>query len=416
MRNTSAGYHTFSFYQKVTTDDYSMLVSDFSVYRNKNKDIQSFPLEDKSGKKIGWEYTYKKHRGIRWLLLSSQAANGFSWQGIAVIINPMALTEGNYIVVSQKDSLDSVERIFNDEAKKISPLLSKFGLCSLNRADFCLNIDLKELGIPCSPEMMITLIKQGNIPKGYKERRYYDKKLHRKTTCKTSFYLEGKSMNINYYWKYPQQANEAHPNFLFRESSRDVIRLEVQYRYPKLYPLAREYRQESKFFISMDNLSIEDMYQRFASGEPYTPSIPVDVMLSDKVADRVNHKHFAQIIGRGDYFTLDGAKSIVESYNYRREKEERMIWTLEWIKKWQGIARAKSELHGPDLDDFKRSLKDLNCIGVNPVTIPHKWNIEHIPNLLRAYDESIYEEELVPEQEYITRQHIIEYLSESTSR
>ena len=411
MKNTSAGYHTFSFYQKVNSDDYSMLINDFVMYRHKNDDIKDFPIKDKDGKTIGWEYTYKKNKGIRWLLLSSTAVNGFSWQGVAVIINPKALIEGDYIAAAQGDDLAMLERIFNSEAKRISPILWKFGLCSLNRADFCLNIDLKELGIPCSPEMMITLIKQGNIPKGYKERRHYDAKLHRKTTCKSSFYLEGKSMNINYYWKYPQQANEVHPNFLFREASHDVIRLEVQYKYPKLYPLTREYKRESKFFVSMDDLSLEDVYQRLVSREPYNPSIPVDTMLSSKVSDRVNRKHFTQIIGQGDYFTLDGARDIVESYNYRRDKEERMIWTLELIKKYQGIANAKSKLYGPDLDDFKRSIKDLNSIGVNPVTIPRRWNIAHIPNLLRAYDDSIYEEELIPKQEYIVRQHIADFLS-----
>ena len=295
-------------------------------------------------------------------------------------------------------------------------MLLKFGLCSLSRADFCLNIDLKELRIPCSPDKMIALIKQGNIPKGYKERSQYDEKLHRKVTSKNSFYLEGRSMNFNYYWKYPQQADEAHPNFLFRESSHDVIRLEVQYKYPKLYPLAREHKQESKFFVSTDGLSVEELYQKIIAGEMYRPSIPVDVMLSDKVSDRVNRKHFVQIIGKGDYFTLDGARSIVESYNYRHDKEERLIWSLEWIRKCHGIARAKSKLHGMDLADLKRSLKDLDSIRVNPVTIPRRWNIEYIPNLLRAYDESIYEEELVPKQEYIARQHIIEFLSERSSR
>lgn len=412
MKNTSAGYHTFSFYQKLSIDDYSMLVNDFRVYKHKNEDMKNFPIKDKSGNVIGWEYTYLRNKGIRWLLLSSMAPNGFSWQGIAMIVNPKALIEGNYITAAQESDLDVVEKVFNNEAKRISPILLKFGWCSLNRADFCLNIDLKELGIPCTPEMMITLIKQGNIPKHYKERRWYDERLHRKVADKNSFYLESKSMTINYYWKYPQQEDASHPNFLFRESSRNVIRLEVQYKYPKLYPIAKEHRQESKFFKSTEELSFEEIYQEIAFHETHNPSIPVDVMLSSRVSDRIIRKHFAQIIGRGDYFTLDGARSIVESYNYRSDKEERMIWTLEWIKKYHGIAKAKTKLHGPDQVDFKRSLKDLDSILVNPVTIPRRWNIKYIPNLLCVYDENIYEEALIPEQEYIAKQHIKEFLSE----
>lgn len=416
MRNTSAGYHTFSFYQKLSNDDYTMLISDFREYRHKIGDIKDFPIKDKHGKVIGWEYTHLRDKGIRWRLLSSEASNGFSWQGIAVIVNPKALIEGDYITAAQESDIDVVGKKFNDEAKRISSVLLKFGWCSLSRADFCLNIDLKELGIPCTPEMMIALIKQGNIPKHYKERRWYDESLHRKVADKNSFYLENKSMTINYYWKYPQQEDTSHPNFLFRESSRNVIRLEVQYKYPKLYPIAKEHRRESKFFISPEGLSAEEMYQEITSPETPNPSIPVDVVLSGRVSDRIIRKHFAQIIGRGDYFTLDGARSIVESYNYRHDKEERMIWTLRWIRKNYGIARAQAKLHGPDQAEFKRSLKDLNSIGVNPVTLPRRWNIEYIPNLLRTYDESIYEEELIPEQEYTARQHIADYLAELSSR
>ena len=413
MKNTSVGYHTFSFYQRVNSDDYSMLINDFMMYKHKNEDIKDFPIKDKDGKTIGWEYTYKRNKGIRWLLLSSKAANGFSWQGVAVIINPKALIEGDYISAAQEDDLAMVERTFNDEAERISPILLKFGLCSLNRADFCLNIDLKELGIPCSPEQMITLIRQGNIPKCYKERSRYDKKLHRQVSDKNSFYLEGKSMNINYYWKYPQQEDEAHPNFLFRELSHDVIRLEVQYKYPKLYPLAKEVRKNSKFHVSLDDISIEALYQAFAYDEVHSPSIPIDVTLSGKVSDSVNRKHFAQIIGRGDYFTLNNARNIVKSYGYRRDKEDRLIFTLSQINDCHGVAKAKAKLHGPDVSDFNRSLKDLDSILVNPVTIPRRWNIRHIPNLLRAYDDSIYVEELIPEQEYIARQHIVELLSKN---
>lgn len=106
------------------------------------------------------------------------------------------------------------EKIFNDEAAKISPLLKKLGLCSLSRVDPCLNIDLRELDFPCSAEQMMRLIKQGNIPKHYKERELkYDDKQHRKIMDKTSFYLESKSSVINYYLKYPQQ-DEGHPNYL----------------------------------------------------------------------------------------------------------------------------------------------------------------------------------------------------------
>ena len=165
-------------------------------------------------------------------------------------------------VSSEEDNLETVEKIYNGEAAKISPLLSSFGSCSLNRVDPCLNIDIKELGITYTAEQMMILIKRGNIPKHYKERKEeYDKKQHRWVTDKNSLYLESKSATINYYWKYPKQ-NEKHPNFAFRELSKNVIRPEVQYKYLKLYPLFKNLRHKSKFYISYENLSMEELYER----------------------------------------------------------------------------------------------------------------------------------------------------------
>ena len=76
-----------------------------------------------------------------------------------------------------------------------------------------------------------------------------------------------------------------------------------------------------------------------------------------------------------------------------------------------GITKSKSKLKGPDLDEFKRSLNDLDKILVNPVTIPRRWGIRHIPNLLSAYYDSVYEEQLISGQEYLARQHIDKILS-----
>lgn len=398
------GYHTFAFFQKVQNEEFSSLTTDFIAYANRSDDIKRVP------KKNGWEYTYKERKGIRWRLVSFQDNNGFMVQGVTVVINPRVLIDKNYIVASEEDDLDLAGELYNREAEKISPILLKFGECSLNRADVCLNIDLNELGISCTPEQMMFLIKQGNIPKHYIERKENrDDKQHRKTTDKDSFYLMCKSATINYYWKYPKQ-NEKHPNFSFRELSRNVIRLEVQYKYLKLYMLSKNIKHESKFYVSGDNLSIEQMYERLVH-DMHNPSIPIDVVLSEKVYDDIVRKNFNRILRKGDYFTLDGAESIIKSYHFRPDKEERIIETLEFVNECRGIAKAKSKLHGSDLNDFNRTLRDLDNMWINPVTIPRRWKIRYIPNLLRAYDEACYEERLLFKSEYEAWKHIDDFLS-----
>lgn len=294
--------------------------------------------------------------------------------GVIVIVNPKSLIKKDYIAAAKEADFELTEKLFNEEAARISPLLKELGFCSLSRVDPCLNIDLKELNFPCSPEQMMMLIKQGNIPKHYKEREVkYDKKQHRKIKDKNGFYLESKSSVINYYWKYPQQ-NEGHPNYSFRESSHDVIRMEVQCKYSKLYMLSKNIREKSRFYVSSDDLSLEEMYERLINGI-FNPTNPADVILKDEILENITQKHFLKVLRKGDYFTINDARSIVESYNFRREKEERLIYALELVSDCRGIANAKSKLHGPDLDDFKRSMKDLDDILVNPVTIPRRFNI-----------------------------------------
>ena len=403
MTNSSAGYHTFSLYQKLTSDEYQELNSDFLFYWNRNKDIiNRTPMKNSKGKQTGWLYFYCKNKGIQWILNASSNDKDFSWYGVTSVINPKALLENNYITAARESDLSRVEEIYNCEAQKISKILNNFGEAPVNRADYCINIDLKELGLPCTPEQMMHLIRQGNIPKNFQERLVYNKEQHRFTSEPDCLYLKNKQVHVNYYWKYAQLHDEDHPTFSSREEYRNVIRFEIQYKHNKLYRLLKDKKQDSKFYFPENH---EDYFTMWYYGFR-NPSIPVDIALTSNISTAVNKKYFYKIVGSGDYFTMKLAKQIVESYQFRTEREERLLFTLEMVKKYRGISKAKSELRGPDLDDFKTSIKDLNAIGINPVTIPKRWNIDHIPNLFRTFEETLYEEELIPQQEYTARQHI----------
>jgi len=104
---------------------------------------------------------------------------------------------------------------------------------------------------------------------------------------------------------------------------------------------------------------------------------------------------------------------MIEAHNFRQDKEDRLMFALEHVNLCRSIAKAKSKLQGDDLKEFKRSLKDLDEIFVNPVTIPKKWGVKHIPNPLRAYHEHIYDEQLIFNNEFAFLQLLNEYLDES---
>lgn len=411
MENTSMGYHTFAFFQKTDEEEYQLLENDFIGYMQRTKKLKRSPVQNKDKIQIGWQYTYKddKEKGIHWLMLSSKAKNNYVTRGVLAVINQEALIENNYIRAAKDDDLEEVEEIYNRETEKISKIFLKFGSCSLNRVDPCLNIDLKELGIPCTPEQMMKLIKRGNIPRHYEERKEcYDSKQRRMVSDKNSFYLESKSSVINFYWKYAKQGKK-HPNYSKRESSRNVIRLEVECKYLKLYALVKNRNWESKYYESTEGLSIDEMYMRMYMGI-YNPVIPIDVVLSANIYEPIIRKSIYKILRKGNYFTLDIARDIVESYHFRSSKEERMIEVLESVNESHGIAKAKSKLREDEFPRFNKALKELDDILVNPVTIPRRWDIRHIPNLLRAYYDSIYEEQLVPCQEFDAMKRIEEVL------
>ncbi len=411
MENTSMGYHTFAFFQKTDEEEYQVLENDFIGYMQRTKKLKRSPVRNKDKIQIGWQYTYKddKEKGIHWLMLSSKAKNNYVTRGVLAVINQEALIENNYIRAAKDDDLKEVEEIYNRETEKISKIFLKFGSCSLNRVDPCLNIDLKELGIPCTPEQMMKLIKRGNIPRHYEERKEcYDSKQRRMVSDKNSFYLESKSSVINFYWKYAKQGKK-HPNYSKRESSRNVIRLEVECKYLKLYALVKNRNRESKYYESAEGLSIDEMYMRMYKGI-YNPVIPIDVVLSANIYEPIIRKSIYKILRKGNYFTLDIARDIVESYHFRSSKEERMIEVLELVNESHGIAKAKSKLRENEFRRFNKALKELDDILVNPVTIPRRWDIRHIPNLLRAYYDSIYEEQLVPCQEFDAMKRIEEVL------
>lgn len=80
-----------------------------------------------------------------------------------------------------------VEINFNNEAERVSPILGRLRSCYLNRVDYCINFDFKEVDIEYTPEQMKKLIKRSSIPNYYKECMEYDKEAHRRKSGKIVF-------------------------------------------------------------------------------------------------------------------------------------------------------------------------------------------------------------------------------------
>jgi len=387
MKNSSIGYHTASMSMKLTTKEASEVYKDFENFAKETKELgirpirvnEASPTADEFIKKLYSDFPkydridYKsKNKGLRWDMRRRKHSPAFIKAklvgedkpcSIKIKINPKVLTgETNSLAAATSDCTKNAEKIFNNEAERISPLLGTLNTYSYTRIDYCFNADIEELYIGCTPEQMMNLIKRGDIPIGFTERTKYDKTSHRMKSEDYKFYLMNNSVVINCYWK-GKQLEYQYPDNSNLERARYLIRFEVQCKYPKVYVMARNVKNKSGCFNS-------DI---------------INEMVSDEICHSVIQKYFYKTVRSGDYFTLYGARKIIESHNFRRDKETRLIWALELVNDYRSIAKVKATLTGDELDEFKRSLTDLAVISVNPVTIPRNWNIVYIPNLLDSY-------------------------------
>jgi hypothetical protein len=182
-----------------------------------------------------------------------------------------------------------------------------------------------------------------------------------------------KSVHINCYDKHYQLKQE-YPDTPYIDNSLNIIRFEIQCKYLKTQYMQRQIKD------------CDDFKEKMV------------VMVSDEFCTSLLKSYYYKIIGSGDYYTLDGARDKVKSLKFCQSKEKRLLHDLESVNKHRGVYKAKTSLSGHELTDFKRSLMDLNELGVNPVTIPRELRIKFLPNLMKVYLKQREEQETAWEE------------------
>jgi len=231
---------------------------------------------------------------------------------------------------------------------------------------------------------MLSLVKRGDIPHNCKELQEYDDDAHRMKSFKESFYLTSESFNINCYLKKAQLRRDHSHRIADIERAKYVIRFEVQCKYDKTF---REKEAIKRNLFGMEKCNY---------------SIAKELLSNLKTIPTAVH-YFEKVITTGDYYPLKTAIAMVEARYYRQPRRERIIATLKLVSKHKSIARARTYCTTEQTDDqegllivgdFNLSLQNLVGIGINPVTIPRRWKIKHIPNLLTRYKEMVESGEL----------------------
>ena len=363
MLHTSIGYHTISIFQRFDNDEIDLIMKDFKSYSETTGNIMIYPSDkNKTCYKIKYKY---KRKGIYWLIRFCHGYKiDFCEYIVEAKINPKLLAgEVDYITAADESILPIVEMRFNEEAQRISKHLGTLYDYRLNRIDYCVNFDLLEMGITATPSQIMKLIERGNIPPHYSEYKLYDTIGHRMKSLDDQFYLKSRSVVINIYGKYAHLQNN-YPDNPSLETSKNIVRFEIQCKYLKLYAL-----------------SAESNHSRVNN------RVIMRHLLSNAIARSVIINYFDRVIMRGNYYTLKEATERVLSRRFRESKEKRMIDTLNLINQQRGICNAKDYLHniGGDLHGFNQALHELVAENINPVTIPKRFGIKRIPGLLDAF-------------------------------
>lgn len=353
------------------------LIDDFKTYSDKMHSIQIYS-DDFRNTIIKF---YPCDEGIKWLICHNVYRLGEIVDILNVTINPKILGGTiDYITAADSGDLNIALTNFDRIFKSISRILGNYESYQVKRIDYCVNFSLNELVPGCSSNQIMKLIKQSKIPYPYEEWKIYNEQTHRKEGRASSYYLKSDSVNINCYSKYMKFQEQSQGNIErgrppitqeWMDKAEDIIRFEVQCKSSKIYSLSKKMKIEKGY-----------QFSRFIH-----PLFHPD--FCSKIIDDYYHK----TIGSGDWYTLTAAIRKIQSMDYEKPRVNRLIDALRKVNRCRSIPKAMEMVssQGGDLAAFMRTLKELETHGINPVTIPRDWGIEHIPNLLWAYNHKKYD-------------------------
>lgn len=393
MPHSSLGFHTMTLSLTLNYWDYLQLIGDFAKYSHDTRLIRMYHVDGR-GNYSEYQHSrddsivpinlrisyYHEYRGIKWLM-KDNIQRQRSEHIVEVTINPKILGGiHDYITAATYDDMPTAIANFNHISQSISPILKSFDHYRPKRIDYCVNFDLNELAPGCDPELIMKLIKRSNIPPHYEEWMEYDDTAHRTKSRPSSFYLKNSSVNINCYNKLIQLQEKFRENEkrglpplpqATLDAAKGIIRFEVQCKYYKTYTVSNRAEESGNH-----------NYNKYES------------LLSHKTCNDIIKYYYQKIIGKGDWWTLHHAVNHIIHLNYNRQKEIRIIEALQLVNHNRSLVKAMTFYQGKKLKAFKRTLKDLSIININPVTIPKEWGIRHIPNLLYAYYDKVQQERL----------------------
>ena len=166
-------------------------------------------------------------------------------------------------------------------------------------------------------------------------------------------YYKGKSLNINIYHK--QTELEKRQLAITPDTDYDFLRIEVQVKKRKLNTLVKKFGLMGR---------------------------ELQYLVTPEVERYVLEYYVNRLTGKGLYVTYDRAMNIIDNSGYIKNKKERLKKVIEAVAKKHGIAKVLEQVENGKITDLgtlktvKRYLKEIEKLGINPVTISARMNVQ----------------------------------------
>ncbi|MGL5149847.1 MAG: hypothetical protein ACRC7N_04635, partial [Clostridium sp.] len=261
---------------------------------------------------------------------------------ITIELNPARLIGKSNLDLLEEGDIEEFKQRFNDLIKTIHLDLPRAELWIVNRIDYAINIKTPYV------EEYIELFQRADKPKCFKE--LYCTKSKRRKQLEGSFYLISGSVNINFYDKESQGMKKN----LNIDGAKNLLRLEIQCKKPKINAL-----QDRKGFKSNH----------------------LGSYLNRELSNEIIEYYYNKTIGSEDYYKLLEAITIVKESKSTTKTKEKLIKVLRAINKHRSIYKARKKCDYNEVN-FNRYLKQLRALGINPVTIPTRWKMGILDNII----------------------------------
>lgn len=282
------------------------------------------------------------------------------YHAIEIRMNPKRLIKKDeYIEVTRFNDYQTVADAFKGTFKKVKDIFLKLESSwpvpftfdnitayKIGRIDYCVNIKVPDA------QKYMELIRRADKPKRFEIVQAYDPKSKRTKPFSDSYYLENKSVCINFYNKKSQLIQVLGEKADITKAE-GIIRFEIQCKKTKVNNLVKKYGIENCLYeLTKSGLSIYNLLY-----------------------------YYDKTIGCEDYYSLRKAREIIDQSGYKQKHKKQLVRVLKLIAQKRSVWKARDEYKNGK-KAFNEALKKIKKLHINPVTIPDNWKIDFLPNLI----------------------------------